>query len=167
MVRMGAGVKYGTEGLEDVDATLAFSVGYEEATKFGRGVREYIGTEVGSSFSIVGVGSRMACSGTVNELRFAGLASLSFLGLSPRSILEVLNLTLPNGERGGVMMLSSGSSGISPVGKRGSDTGAADDVSLSPDSDMTSSVVFDFRRLTTRVFFFRLAWERGCRPAPR
>lgn len=110
----------------------------------------------------MGAGSSIACSGTAD-----GLASLSFLGLSPRSILEVLNLTLPDGERGGVMMLSSGSSAIALVEKTGSEAGAADEVSLSPDSDMTSSVVFDFRKLTTRFFFFRLAWERECRPAPR
>lgn len=168
MERIGAGSKYGTEALADADAALfTFSTGYEVDAKLGRWLREYIGKFVGSSFSMVGAESRIACSGTARELRLAGLASLSFLGLSPRSMLDVLNLTFPDGERGGVMMLSSGSSGIGLVGKAGSEAGAVEEVSLSPDSDATSSVVFDFRKLTTRFFFFRLACDRERRPAPR
>src|ERR1700710_1814488 len=97
---------------------------------------------VGLSFSTEGVGSKIACSGTVEELRFGigrpGVERRSFRGVSPRSILEVLNLTLPDGEWGGVMT-SSGSSGTARVGKAGSDTGAAEEVSLSPDWDVTSS----------------------------
>lgn len=67
------------------------------------------------------------------------------------------------GDCGGSRILSSGSSGTR-IGS-GSDTGAADDVSLSPDSLTRSSVVFGLRRLTTRVFFLRMC-ERECRPAP-
>lgn len=81
--------------------------------------------------------------------------------MSPRSMLEVRNRTLPEGEWGGVMT-SSASSGIARVG---SDAGVAE-VSLSPDSDSRSSVVFDFRKFTTLFFFLRDAWERECRPAP-
>lgn len=150
--RMGAGSRCDTEGLVEVD----FSTGYEEDAKLGRWLREYIGMVL-SSFSVVGAGPRISFSGMINELSSAGLESLSFLGLSPRSILEVLNLTLPAGERGGEIMLSSGSSGIALVGKIGSDPGAMEDVSLSSKSEATSSVVFDLRRLTTRFFFFRLA----------
>lgn len=168
MESIGAGSKYGLEALSTAERALfAFPTGYEEAAKLGRWLREYMGAVAGSAFSIVGAGSRIACSGTVKELRLAGLASLSFLGLSPRSMLDVLNLTFPDGERGGVMILSSGSSDTAVVGKTGSEAGAAEEVSLSPDSDATSSVVFDFRKLTTRFFFFRLPCDRECRPAPR
>jgi len=128
----------------------------------------------GSSFSMIGAVSRIACSGTLEEDKFAGkLFALTRLfdnrnlrGVSPRSILEVLNLTLPDGDRGGVIMLSSGSSGIACDARAGSDIGAAEDVSLSPESDMMSSVVFDLRRLITRFFFLRFAYERE-RPDPR
>ena len=123
----------------------------------------------GSSFSMIGVVSRMACSGTFADERF-GLARLfdsrNLRGVSPRSMLDVRNLTLPEGDRGGVIMLSSGSSGITWDARAGSDIGTTDDVSLSPDSDMMSSVVFDLRRLMTRFFFLRLACERE-RPDPR
>jgi len=63
------------------------------------------------------------------------------------------------------MMLSSGSSGIR-VGTSGSDSATTEEVSLVLSSLAMSSVVLDFRRLTTRVFFFRRC-DRECRPAPR
>jgi hypothetical protein len=120
---------------------------------------------VGSSFSMDGDGSIITCSGIlIDEIGCPLVNVRSFLGVSPRSILDVLNLTLPDGDRGGVMILSSGSSGIRDE-MIGSDSGAAEDVSLSPDSDIISSVVFVLRRLTTRCFFLRLAYERD-RPAP-
>jgi hypothetical protein len=125
----------------------------------------------GSDFSIEGVGSKITCSGTVLEVRFkAGrevVERRSFRGESPRSMLDVLKRTFPLGERGGVIMLSSGSSTSGTRdGNTGSEAGATEEVSESPLSLATSSVVFDFRKLTTRVFFLRMAWERECRPAP-
>lgn len=45
-VRIGAGVRYGTVGLADVDAALVFSSGNEEVAKLGLCLREYIGAEV-------------------------------------------------------------------------------------------------------------------------
>ena len=62
------------------------------------------------------------------------------------------------------MMLSSGSSGMR-VGMIGSDAGASEEVSLSPDSLTRSSVVFGLRRLTTLVFFLRMC-DLECLPAP-
>ena len=131
-----------------------------------------VGTEGrDSGISIDGVGSRITCSGRDLELRFkAGRVVAdrgSFRGESPRSMLDVLKRTLPLGEWGGMMMLSSGSS-ISGTRDEnsGSDAGVAEEVSESPLSLVTSSVVFDLRKLTTRVFFLRIACERECRPAP-
>ena len=62
------------------------------------------------------------------------------------------------------MMKSSGSSGMR-VPKTGSDTGAVEEVSLSPDSLTRSSVVFGLRKLTTLVFFLRRC-DLECLPAP-
>ena len=122
-------------------------------------------------FSIKGAGSMIASSGRYLELILklgrVVVDGRSFRGESPRSILEVLNRTLLLGELGGVIMLSSGSS---PSGtrdeNRGSEAGAAEEVSESPLSLVMSSVIFDFRRFTTRFFFFRIECDRECRPAP-
>ena len=56
------------------------------------------------------------------------------------STLDTLNLTRPDGEWG-VTILFSSSSGIAGVGNVDSDTAAADEISLSLESDATSSGV--------------------------
>ena len=82
--------------------------------KVGLYEREYSG-RTGSSFSMTEVVSKMASSGTFEGDKF-GIGRLldnrSLRGVSPRSMLDVLNLTLPDGDRGGVIILSSGSSRI-------------------------------------------------------
>lgn len=91
-------------------------------------------------------------------------------GIDVRLGIEVVGVvwkrTRPEGECGGVKT-SSGSSGIVRDEITGSEAGAAEDVSLSPDSLAKSSVVRDFLKLTTRFFFLRPACEREWRPAPR
>ena len=62
------------------------------------------------------------------------------------------------------MILSSGSSRMR-VGMIGSDAGAIDEASLSPDSLTRSSIALGLRRLTTLVFFFRRC-DLACLPAP-
>lgn len=105
---MGAGSRC---GISDFDFSAAYCDG---ACEDLWGLVEIGAVALESSCSIGGTGSRIACSGTVNEVipGRPGFDRRSFRGESPRSILEVLNLTLPEGERGGVMMLSPGSSEI-------------------------------------------------------
>lgn len=84
--------------------------------------------------------------------------------LSSKSMPPVLNLTPLDGDFGGVSTLSSGSLD-SCTERAGSEAATTDEASLSPDSLITSSVVFALLRLTTRFFFFRMPWARW-RPAP-